>query len=259
MKIVLIGSGNVATQLGPALKKHHRIIQVVSKKHDNASLLAKKLNATATDNISRISPGADLYILAVNDDALEYLISRMPGTNGIVVHTAGSVAMDVLDRFRNHGVFYPFQTFSKSRDIPFDQVPVLVEGNNNFVLTQLKKLASSITEKSYTVSSAQRLMLHVAAVFSCNFVNHFYHIAETVLNKAGLPFELLKPLVEETAAKAFTASPSEVQTGPAVRDDRLTLQKHIDILKNSFPESNLAELYESISEMILKTFHEKDQ
>jgi len=259
MEIVLIGSGNVATHLGTALKKHHKIIQVFSKQYDNASLLAKKLNTTASDNISNIVPNADVYILSVNDDALENMIDQMPDTNGIVVHTAGSVAMNVLERFVNHGVFYPFQTFSKNRTISFHQVPVLVEGNNEFVVTQLKKLASSITGKTYQVNSEQRIMLHVAAVFSCNFVNHFYHIAETILTKAELPFELLQPLVEETAAKAFTASPSEVQTGPAVRNDKLTLQKHFEILKRSFPDSDLAELYKNISGMIFKTFEEKDK
>lgn len=252
MKIVLIGAGNVATQLGLSLKKHHNIHQVFSKHLRNASSLAKKLDSKATDNIKDITPNADIYFLSVSDDAIKSVVKALPGTKGMVVHTAGSIDIGILGRFGNFGVFYPFQTFSKNRNISFSNIPILIEGNSKNTTTQLLNLASSLSANTYEVNSEQRKMLHIAAVFACNFTNHCYHIAKTISDKAELPFNILLPLIEETASKVFTTSPIKAQTGPASRDDKQTMQKHIETLDKSFEDDNLVELYENISKRIIR-------
>ncbi len=259
MNIVLIGAGNVATQLGLALKYYHNILQVFSRQLTNASSLAKKLDSLATDNIQDIYPDADLYIISVQDDAIESIVNRLPTSNGIVVHTAGSVTIEILNSFKNYGVFYPFQTFSKHRKISFSTIPILIEGNSERTTTQLLKLASTLSRNTYQVSTEQRLMIHVAAVFACNFTNYFYHIAKTISDKAELPFNILQPLIKETAAKAFTTSPENAQTGPASRKDKQTMQKHIEMLNQStFEKNNLAILYEDISERIIAAIPNTD-
>jgi predicted short-subunit dehydrogenase-like oxidoreductase (DUF2520 family) len=250
MNIVLIGAGNVATQLGLALKKNHTITQVFSRHLTNASSLAKRLNATATDNIEKISTNADIYFLSVTDDAIKPLVNELPSNNGIVVHTAGSVSIDVLGRYKNYGIFYPFQTFSKNRDISFDNIPIMIEGNAENTTNKLFKLASSLSANVHKVNSEQRLLLHIAAVFACNFTNHLYHISKKISDKAELPFNILQPLIEETVSKAFKVSPENAQTGPAARDDRQTMDKHIDILNKSFNDKKLVELYKNLSNRI---------
>ena len=252
MDIVLIGAGNVATRLGIALKKHHNITQVFSRHLTNASSLAKRLNATATDNIKDITTDADIYFLSVSDDAIAPIVTDLPNTKGVVAHTAGSVSINALDKFNSYGIFYPFQTFSKNRDISFNNIPILIEGNSRNTTVQLLKLASSLSTSVHEVNSEQRLLLHIAAVFACNFTNHLYHISKNISDKAELPFDILQPLIEETVSKAFKVSPENAQTGPASRDDRQTMDKHIEILNKSFDDKKLVELYKNISNQILR-------
>ncbi len=252
MDIVIIGAGNVATRLGIALKKHHNITQVFSKHLANASVLAKKLNTTATDNIKSISTSADIYILSVTDDAIKSIVDELPDIKGLVIHTAGSIPIDILDKFNNHGIFYPFQTFSKNIDTSFDSIPILIEGNSKNSTVQLLKLASSLSKTVYEVSSEQRLLLHIAAVFACNFTNHLYNISKNISDKAELPFDILQPLIEETVSKAFKVSPEKAQTGPASRNDRQTIEKHIEILNSSFDDESIVDLYKTISEQIIR-------
>ena len=256
MDIVIIGSGNVATHLATALNEHHNIVSVYSRTIKNAEILAGKINSKATDNLKELPSKADVYIISVKDDAVSRIYEELPDLKGIIVHTAGSIPIDVLKKHPEHGVFYPFQTFSKNKALDFSSIPVLIEANNSETLQSLKDLASSITGKIYEVSSTQRLMLHISAVFACNFVNHFYFIAESILIKAGLPFELLLPLIDETAHKVHASSPSAVQTGPASRNDKNTVQKHLKILQN-LGENDLAELYERISKEITELHHHK--
>ena len=252
MDIVLIGAGNVATHLGLALKKHHKIIQVFSKHLSNASSLAERLDASGTNNIKKISTYADIYFLSVSDDAIESVVEELPDTDGIVVHTAGSISIDALDKFNNHGIFYPFQTFSKNRDISYNNIPILVEGNSKNTTKQLLDLALLLSSNAYEVNSKQRLLIHIAAVFACNFTNHLYLISKNISDKAELPFSILQPLIEETVSKAFTVLPENAQTGPASRNDKQTMEKQIEILNKSFDDENLAGLYKDISERIIK-------
>lgn len=249
MDIVLIGSGNVATQLGLILiKSGHRILQVYSRTMVNAEELAYKLSSNAIDSISELDISAEVYIVSVKDDVLKDLLLELPQLNGIICHTAGSVDMDVLDRFEHFGVFYPFQTFTKEKLVDFKQVPVLLEADNDKVYETLLKLAESISDKVSKASSQQRGKLHVAAVFACNFVNHMYRLSEDLLEDSGLSFELLHPLIKETADKVMSISPSLTQTGPASRDDQMIIQKHKYLLKEQEPYSSI---YKNLTESIL--------
>lgn len=250
MDIVLLGSGNVATHLGGALvRAGHRIKQVYSRSEEHAQLLAETLDAEVTTDLARIDAQADVYIISVKDDAIVEVAEQLPPTlRGIVVHTAGSVDMAVLaDHATDYGVLYPLQTFSKAKGIDFPTIPLAVEGSVEAASVRLEALAGSLSKRVFRCDSKQRLSLHVAAVFACNFTNHLYTIAADVLNDHDLDFDLIRPLILETAQKVMEHRPKDVQTGPAVRNDIRTMEKHLELL-----EANpaLAQLYGLISERI---------
>lgn len=249
MKIVLIGSGNVASHLGQALyNKKHSIAQVFSRNIDNATQLAQALRAEAIDDLSKLQTDADLYIISVKDDVLESVIGQIPLVKGLVVHTAGSVDMKVLARFENYGVFYPFQTFTKDTAIDFSTIPMLVESPTDANLQILHVLASELSSNVIKASSEQRAQLHIAAVYACNFVNHMYRLSEEVLAKCDLPFSLLYPLIKETANKVIGHSPSKTQTGPASRNDQKIINKHLAYLKD---DEELSDIYKVLTASVL--------
>ncbi|WP_449438747.1 Rossmann-like and DUF2520 domain-containing protein [Pedobacter steynii] len=251
MKVVCIGSGNVATHLANALKaKGVNLIQVWSRDLTNASELAKTINARAISNLNEIDRSADLYIIAVKDDAIPTITESLKDVNGLVVHTSGATAIDTLSAHRNYGVLYPLQTFSKAKSIDFVDVPLCIEANNADSLELLKKVANKLSSPVYEVNSEKRKILHLAAVFACNFVNHLYVLSDKVVEHFGLDFEILKPLIMETALKVQTELPINVQTGPAVRNDEQTMIKHQDLLSD-MPE--LKEIYQTLSKSIKKT------
>jgi len=258
MDIVIIGSGNVATHLGKALKSTHNIVTVFSRNIEKASELADMVGAKAVNNLKDIPANADFYIISVKDDAIKNIVNLTDKVNGIVMHTAGSISIDELNHFSSYGVFYPFQTFTKNKEVNFNNIPVLIEGNTDETRKKIHDLALSISEKVYNVSSEQRLMLHISAVFACNFVNHFYHIAETILKKADLPFDLLIPLITETADKVQSTSPFLAQTGPASRNDQDTIQKHLDVL-HRLNEKRAENIYREISEDISEIHKDSNQ
>lgn len=249
MDIVLIGAGNLATRLGLRLQEcEHRIVQVYSRTEKSARELAEKLSTDWTTHSADISPEGQLYLVSVSDKAVEPLLSGIQFGGGLVAHTAGSLSMDVLKPFAtNHGVFYPLQTFSKSREVDFTQIPICVEASNSKSLDILRKLGNSISDDVREVDSTQRRQLHLSAVFVCNFVNHLYAIGGELLKEQGINFDILKPLIAETAAKALEFSPKEVQTGPAVRFDRNVIDRHMDMLKEN-PQWN--NIYKLLSESI---------
>lgn len=250
MRIVLIGSGNVATHLSKALMKAgHSFIQVYSRTLQNADVLAHQLKAKAITDLSLVDPTADWYILSVKDDALPSVIEQMPEVEGMVTHTAGSVPMEILNRFKNHGVFYPFQTFSKNKAVDFKTIPVLTEGGSEETTHQLLQLGKEISEKALTATSEQRGQLHIAAVFACNFVNHLYALADDLLHESQLPFDLLIPLIKETANKMESLSPQKSQTGPASRNDQQIIGKHLKALDN---QPHIKEIYQLLTKSILK-------
>lgn len=249
LKIVVLGSGNVATQLSLTLKEaKHTILQVYSKQKSNADNLAKKLKCPATASISKINQHADLYIMAINDDAIKSFASKLSLNNKILLHTSGNVEMNVLKKVTNNiGVFYPLQTIHKSKKINFSNIPICLEANNSTTLKVLRKLAKSISNTIYLVNSDQRKQIHLAAVFACNFSNHLYIIAERILKKNNLPLNILFPLIEETTNKIKHQSPALLQTGPAIRGDNKVMQEHIKLLGNN---KDLVTLYKLISKQI---------
>lgn len=249
MKVAIIGAGNVATHLAKAL--HNADIEVLSiwsNQVDNAKILAQQVNADAVNTIHEIAKSdSDVIFIAVKDDKVAEIVEQLKSYKGIVLHTAGAIAMDILNTFENHGVFYPLQTFSKAKSLNFSAVPICLEANNLQTLNVLEKLCIALNCKYYSVSSEKRSTLHVAAVFACNFPNYLYQISADILAKDGLDFDIIRPLIAETAQKVQIASPADVQTGPAIRNDQKTMDNHLQLLKTQ-PE--WLAIYKLLSEQI---------
>lgn len=252
IEIVLLGSGNVATHLFKALSAAEgiRVKQVYN--HSENSLDFYRSKTDVTTDILELAP-ADVYLLALKDDVIPEVAEELKHQDGLVVHTSGSVSIDALENCRRRGVFYPLQTFSKDREVNYCTIPFCLEANTSEDLELLKKLAKKISGNSYEISSEQRKKLHLSAVFVCNFVNHLYAVGEQICQKSEIPFEILKPLISETANKVQHTSPAEVQTGPAIRNDRSTIDAHLKLLEAS--EEN-REIYNILTSAI-QTFHGK--
>jgi len=246
MQICLIGAGNLATQLAPALAaKGHRFLQVYSRTESSAAFLAEILDCEAVTEPELIRSDADLYICALKDDALPTVLPLLKFGKGLLVHTAGTIPMDFLSSFTlNYGVFYPLQSFSKLRRVDFSKVPFFIEAAQPESLKLLRELASCLSENVIPTNSDQRKQLHLAAVFANNFVNYLYSIAEELVQEKGIDFKYLLPLIEETANKIQTLNPVEAQTGPAVRFDHVVMDHQLESLKN---HPDWQHLYESLS------------
>ena len=255
MKIVCIGSGNLATNLTRAWKTVGQpIAQVFSRSAEHAQLLAKQLDCPWTTSAETIITDADLYLFALKDSALQEVATRMHPNQGLWVHTAGSLPMNVLQPFSDrHGVFYPLQTFSKNRLAAWRTIPIFLETSHKEDGALLETLARQLSDDVRFLSSEQRKHIHLAAVFACNFVNHLYAIAGNLLTEAHVPFETLLPLIDETAAKVHRLTPKEAQTGPAIRYDENIIHKHLTLL-NEHPEWQT--LYERLSQDIHQKAHQ---
>lgn len=252
MTLTLLGAGNVATHLGMALQQAgHRICQVWSRTETSAAWLAERLGCPAVSGMeARLLP-SDGYIISVKDDALEQVarcfIPQAP--EALWLHTAGSMPMDILrgKGTTRIGVFYPMQTFSKHKAVDFSEIPLFLESPAD--MNVLQELAHSLTPKVYQLDSEGRKHLHLAAVFACNFVNHCYALSARVLKEVGVPFEVMLPLVDETARKVHELAPAEAQTGPAIRGDRVVMARHEALLQ----EERMREIYHLLSESIHTT------
>ena len=249
-KVVLIGSGNVATHLGQALFANGvEILQVWSQSLANATVLSRKIGSQSISVMSEVVSNADAYIFSVKDDALIKVLGQFPHRNKVLLHTAGSMAAEVLSPFSPYyGVLYPFQTFSKAKEIEFKDIPILIEASDEAVMKMLRELTEGISSKVIVAASEQRKYLHIAGVFACNFTNHLYTIAKKVLTDNDLEFDLIKPLIAETAQKALLHSPHSVQTGPAVRKDTAILESHLEMLEGN---PDLQSLYALLSDSIM--------
>jgi len=233
MRVSIIGSGNVATHIANALQNANlTVLNIWSYNVENAQALAHRIGARSVANISQIdSDDSDIVIIAVKDDAIPSVSSQLNNHKGLIVHTSGAVTIAALSSHKNYGVFYPLQTFSKHKEIDFKQIPICLEANHTTNLNLLKEFGKLISGSLYEVNSEQRKILHLAAVFACNFPNYLYGIAQQLLTQNQLDFDIIKPLIAETANKIQNALPSEVQTGPAIRNDEQTLKKHEGMLK----------------------------
>lgn len=251
MKVIFIGAGNLATRLSTEmLERGFNIAQVYSKTEKSAKSLSLQLNCPYTTSLAAVADDADLYIFSIKDSILEEVLRAMPHRNGLWVHTAGSIPMEIFAPYVNrYGVFYPLQTFSKSREVNFQLIPFFIESKLVQDQELLEKAAWRMSQKVFYASSEQRKYLHLAAVFACNFTNHMYAIAAQLVEEHGLPFEALKPLIAETAAKIEELHPLQAQTGPAMRYDENVIERHLALLQ----EPRLKSLYEQLSKSIYET------
>jgi predicted short-subunit dehydrogenase-like oxidoreductase (DUF2520 family) len=251
MKIVLIGSGNVAWNLGKLfVQKGHRVIQVIGRNKHTCSELAYELDTESANYISIMYPDADLYVLAVNDDSIREIVKELKGFNKRIVHTSGSVSMELLKACSSsYGVLYPLQSLLYgTRTIP--EIPFLIQAGDPETKNILSLFAATLSDRVTGVSDENKVAMHIAAVLVNNFTNHLYVLAEKWCSKNRIDFQLLLPLILESANRLKTQSPADLQTGPAVRNDNETIAKHLALLHD---DPYLSELYSKLTEGIIKT------
>lgn len=255
MRVVIIGSGNVATNLAHALTSSCEIVQIYSHTLANAKVLADAIHCkNATDNLHEITSDADLYIISVKDDAISSVISTIPDNGAMWVHTSGTKPIDMFcGERKRYGVFYPMQSFSKQIAVDFSEVPFFIEGCDEDATKMISEVAHLLSNNVYTVDSDTRRRLHIAAVFSCNFANHLWTLADEVLKEADLPFDVMLPLIRTTVAKLDKLPPAESQTGPAVRRDYNVISKHLSMLSG-----DKHEVYDTLSKSIIR-YHSKNK
>ncbi len=243
--ISIIGSGNVAQHLITEFSKHSNleIIQVCAR-NPNAlrNLIEAKKITSEFENLKK----ADLYIISISDDAIFEIASKLNIENQLVAHTSGSLSINILGHKNRRGIFYPLQTFSKSKPINFKNIPICLEAENEIDYKILTEVAQTISNSVFNISSEQRKSLHISAVFVSNFVNHLYKIGFDICKENKVPFEIIKPLIQETAQKVMTLSPTEAQTGPAIRNDFKTIQSHLEFLS----DENQKKIYTTITQSI---------
>ena len=253
IKIVLIGAGNVGFHLGEKLHTQGvQILQVFSRKKSKAKRLGKICNSSFTNSIDEILKNADLYILAIPDAVISSIadqLSKIIPTNKLVVHTSGATPSTILKPyFKNYGIFYPLQTFSVGRKINFENIPICVDANLKKHRIFLENLGKKISNNVQQINDKERAILHVAAVFVNNFSNFMFSVGEEITQKEELNFDILKPLILETVEKIQNNSPKKMQTGPAIRGDENTIERHLKYLHDNFPK--LENIYQIITQNI---------
>lgn len=252
ISVCILGAGNVATHLFNAFHKAKNVSVNQWYNRDLKTIEIHKNKIELIDQISDLKE-ADIYILAISDDAIKEVSTKLPFTNRFIVHTSGAMTLHEMDRKNSRGVFYPLQTFSKDVEMNFANVPICIESENKSNLNILKELAEAIGSNSYRVNSEQRNSLHLAAVFVNNFTNQLYRVAHEITESTSVDFNILKPLIKETANKIEELSPYKAQTGPAKRNDKKTLKKHLNMIKNEQHK----EIYELFTKAIQQTHGKK--
>lgn len=250
MRIVLVGAGGLATNLGLAMyEAGHDVLAVFSRTMAHARLLAERIGSQPADDIRALPHEADLFIVSVKDAVLKDVVQQLVQgrEEQCFAHTAGSMPLTLFQGLAQHyGVFYPMQSFSKERRVNFSDIPVFIEASDATTLTRLKTLSATLTPHIYELSTDERRYLHLAAVFACNFANHCYALSAEILQQHGLPFSVMLPLIDETARKVHHLSPLEAQTGPAVRYDQNVIGKQQQLLE----DPDVRDLYERLSKSI---------
>lgn len=237
--ICIIGQGNVGT---------HLCVAFAGKIEELYSIDSRTLEDLPID--------ADLYIISVSDDAIREVSSRLPQINGVVAHTSGSTSLDALDGINGkRGVFYPLMTFSKDSAIEYQKIPVFIEGSDTEAVSVLNEAANLFTTKVMQMNSSQRIKMHIASVFACNFVNSLWVAASDILKEENVPFSYFLPLIEATAEKLHYLSPEEAQTGPAKRGDMNIIDKQEQML---FDKPELQKIYRDLSQLIISQTSKKN-
>jgi len=248
LNISIIGAGNVGWHLAYNLyKKGYHILQIFSRSFENASVLAKNVNAEPINSLSKLNKSADIIIICVKDSAISKVVDKIKFQPKLLVHTAGSISMSILSKYKSHGVFYPLQSFSKTTELNIKTVPFCIEANTQANKKTLLAVATKLSGLIYEINSEQRLQCHIAAVFANNFANHMFAIAEQLLAKNDISPDIIKPLIIETAHKVQHTPALLAQTGPAIRNDKNTIKRHIELLQ--LPQ--LKKLYSFVSDSIL--------
>lgn len=256
MKVVIIGTGNVATVLGKKIQgAGHEVLQVVGRSFEKTNLLASLLNCNAAYNVRYVNMLADIYIIAILDSAIKFVVSQLKLKSQVVVHTAAAVSKDVLATCsENFGVIYPLQTLTKeTASLP--SIPVLIDGNNESTKQHLIHFSLQWADHVVSANDEERLKMHIAGVFVGNFTNYLFSATEQYCRKERLKFNLVYPLIEETVQRLKLHSPSAVQTGPAVREDYVTIEKHKKVLEN-YPE--LSNIYSLLTDSII-SFYDRNK
>lgn len=251
IKVIILGAGNLAFHLTNKFLKNTNInlVQVYNRNIDKIKHIESK--TLITNNLNNIKE-ADIYIISISDNAISELSSKLLIKDKLVVHTSGAAHLNELKCNSNKGVFYPLQSFSKDKEIDFSKIPICLEATTESDYKLLNQLASFISNKCFEINSVQRNTLHVAAVFVNNFVNHLYHVGSEICTENNIPFEILQPLIEETSNKIKNLSAFESQTGPAIRNDSKTIQKHLTSLNE-----DQQKIYSILTNSILKTHGKK--
>ena len=231
VKVSIIGSGNVARHLINAFEKSETV-EIVQVYVRNPETVLLEIGFDKITNDITTLDEADIYIIAVSDNAIAGVSADLPFINRFVVHTSGSVPLDALSDKNHKGVFYPLQTFTKNKEVDFKEIPLCIEAQFGADYQLLERVARVISDKVFAINTAQRRALHVAAVFVNNFTNHMYSIGNDICKENQVPFEILQPLIKETAEKIKVLSPEEAQTGPARRNDSSTIAAHLAFLSD---------------------------
>ncbi len=251
LKAIIIGSGNVATHIALQLCESTKIEQIYSRSLKNAKTLADRIGAEAIDDLNRLADDADIYIISVKDDAIPEIAAAVRPNNALWVHTSGSVSMDALSLISpRFGVIYPMQTFSKEIPVDMEKVPVFIESGDEESLGKIRLFAERISPNVKKASGEDRKKLHIAAVFACNFTNYLWGFSVDILKSIGQDLSVMEPLIKATLEKALTVSPYEGQTGPARRNDLITIQKHLDELTGEAKD-----IYSLLSQNIIKKYY----
>ena len=247
-RVVIIGSGNVATSLAHGLTGRCEVAQIYSRTLSHARALAAAIGCTAaTDDLQSLVPDADMYIIAVRDDAIADVIAAVPDNGALWLHTSGSKSIGLFEGHRSrYGVMWPMQSFSREIVQPLDDVHFFVEASDDIALNELMALGHILSRHVMAADSDQRRWLHIASVFSCNFANHMWTLADELLSAHGLPFEALKPLIRTTVEKLDRLAPAQSQTGPAMRHDRQVIDSHLSLL-----DGDKRELYKAVTQSIM--------
>ncbi len=250
--VAIVGSGNVATHLAKAIfDVGVEVKYIYSPTLKNSSALASKVNAIAVDSISKIERDIDLIIISIKDDAIKEVVDELKEFNSIIVHTSGGINIDVFEGVTDKGgVLYPLQTFSKNRVLDFSKIPLFIEARDNDTLFEIDEFAKRLSSNVIEADSSRRKIMHVAAVFACNFVNHCYDISSQILEKEGISFDVLLPLIEETTKKISEITPHEAQTGPARRGDSDVMNAHLQQIDSP----SIKDIYTLLSKSITDSY-----
>lgn len=245
--INIIGSGNVGTHLALYLKDKVNVRTIFSQSIINAEKLANKINSQAVNHLSDLQQDVDLNLICVKDDVIVDISEHLP-KNIPVVHTSGSVSIDVLSRFTNYGILYPLQTFSKTSGVDVGAIPFLIEANSDSFYGEIYQFCSkNLSTKIIKANSDLRQQIHLSAVISNNFITALLVESEKILKKNNLSIEILKPLIQETIIKSFNNSPLKAQTGPAKRKDLDIINKHVDLID----DKKLKQIYQLMTQLII--------